>query len=118
MRTSAKRLALGLVISAGLAGAASAHAKLIKSDPAANAATAPRAIARLTFNEELSAKLSSASVTDARGRAVSGAAKTGDKAIVVTFRAPLAPGAYQMKWHAVASNDGHRTEGAYKFVVR
>lgn len=118
MTISAKGLALGLAIAAGLTGAASAHAKLIKSDPAVNAATAPTTIARLTFNEDLSAKLSGASVTDARGRAVPGATKAGDKAIVVTFRAPLTPGPYHMKWHAVASDDGHRTEGAYKFLVR
>lgn len=118
MKKSAQGLALGLAIAAGLTGAASAHAKLLKSDPAANAATAPKTMARLTFNEDLSAKLSGAAVTDARGRAVPGAAKTGNKAIVVTFRAPLAPGPYQMKWHAVASDDGHRTEGAYKFTVK
>jgi len=112
------RSALGVGLALALAGAASAHAKLVAADPAVGAAAAPTNMAHLTFNETISGKLSGATVTDAAGKTVPATAMAQDKMMMLTFKSALAPGAYKVKWHAVASDDGHRTEGVYSFTVK
>jgi copper resistance protein C len=39
------------------------------------------------------------------------------RGLMVMVAQPLRPGAYTVDWHAVASDDGHRTAGSYKFKV-
>lgn len=117
MKTIA-RIGLALVLAAGMAGAASAHAKLVKSDPPAGAGAAPTNMAHLNFSEELSGKLSGAKVTDAAGKIVPQTAMAEGKLMMLAFKAPLAAGTYKVDWHAVASDDGHRTEGSYSFTVK
>ena len=43
--------------------------------------------------------------------------KAAGVAIEATPKAPLAPGAYLVKWH-VLSADGHKSEGVFNFSVR
>ena len=106
---------------AALAGPAFAHAKLVGADPKAGgvAEGQPGSI-DLNFNEAISAKLSAVKVTDASGKAAPSSTmldKSG-KAMMVMFKAPLAPGGYKVTWSAVASDDGHKTTGAYSFTVK
>jgi methionine-rich copper-binding protein CopC len=106
---------------AATATSALAHAKLVRSTPAANATvTAPKQIV-LTFSEKMHAKLSGADVIMPQMNNMAVAADTAvakdGLTIVVTPAKPLTAGAYQVKWHAVTS-DSHRVEGSLAFAVR
>ena len=104
------------------ATAALAHPKLVKSDPAANAvvSTAPKEL-RLSFNEELVPKFSSADVKDQKGQKIEIGTAAPDpldkKQLVVPMSKPLAAGTYKVEWHAVAA-DTHRVQGTYSFTVK
>ena len=113
---------VSLVAGCGLATAAYAHPKLVKSDPAANAVvTASPKELRLSFNEELVPKFSSADVKDQKGQKVEIGTTTADptdkKQLVVPLSKPLAAGTYKVEWHAVAA-DTHRVQGSYSFTVK
>jgi copper transport protein len=97
---------------------ASAHAGLIRSDPAAGAAlgAAPTTV-RLTFSERPQASLSSVRVLDARGRPT----RAGPIAAVgSTLAAPVAGlgrGVYTVDWRIVSAVDGHASFGKFAFGV-
>jgi methionine-rich copper-binding protein CopC len=112
--------AAAAVLALGFAGAASAHAKLVKSDPPAGGQPKDKSNLALTFNEEISGKLSGADVKDAAGAKVASTSMTaeGNKGLMVMLKAPLKPGDYKLDWHVVASDDGHRTAGALPFTVK
>lgn len=113
---------VSLVIGSVVATAAYAHPKLVKSDPAANAvvSTGPKEL-RLSFNEELVPKFSSADVTDQKGQKVEIGTTAADpadkKQLIVPLSKPLAAGTYKVEWHAVAA-DTHRVQGSYSFTVK
>ncbi len=115
-------LALSLIGGALVATTAEAHPKLVKSDPAANAivSAAPKEL-RLSFNEELVPKFSSADVKDQKGQKVeigtTAADPTNKKQLVIPLSKPLAAGTYKVEWHAVAA-DTHRVKGSYSFTVK
>lgn len=98
---------------------AQAHAHLVSASPADKAAvTSPTEIA-LRFNEKLESKFSGFEVADSKGAAIklkTSVAKDGMTIIGAPAKS-LTPGAYKVKWHAVAG-DGHRMEGTYSFTVR
>ena len=99
---------------------ASAHASLVKSDPAANATVAaPKAIT-LTFDEELSPAFSGFDVT--MGGSMKMKFKTtvskDKKTITGVPTGPLMAGAYKLNWHAAAADDGHKTTGTLAFTVK
>lgn len=112
--------ALALSLAFGLAAEASAHAKLLKSDPAEKGQPTNKKNLELTFSEEISGKLSGAEVTDAKGAKVPSTSMVdqGNKGLMVMMNEPLKPGDYKIAWHAVASDDGHRTNGAVNFSVK
>src|SRR5436305_15228612 len=98
-------LILALALSLGLLGVASAHAKLVSSDPAAGAKlTAAPAKVTLVFSEEISAKAdeSNVTVTDEQGNQVGkGGLDNTDldhKTQTVTLKAGLGDGIYTVKW--------------------
>jgi methionine-rich copper-binding protein CopC len=111
-----------LVAGSLVATAAFAHPKLVKSDPAADAvvSAAPKEL-RLSFNEELVPKFSSAEVKDQKGKKVeigtTVADPTDKKQLVIPLSKPLAKGIYKVDWHAVAA-DTHRVQGSYSFTVK
>jgi len=111
-----------LIAGSVVATAAFAHPKLVKSDPAADAVVtaAPKEL-RLSFNEELVPKFSSAEVKDRKGQKVeigtAAADPTDKKQLVVPLAKPLAAGTYKVEWHAVAA-DTHRVQGSYSFTVK
>lgn len=102
--------------------AANAHPKLVKSSPAANAAIddSPKEL-RLSFNEELVAKFSGVEVKNQKGQKIEVGPAAPDSAdkkqLVVPVPTPLAEGAYEVEWHAVAA-DTHRIHGSYSFTVK
>jgi methionine-rich copper-binding protein CopC len=112
--------ALALTLAFGFAAGASAHAKLVKSDPPANGQPKDPKTLELTFNEEISGKLSGATVKDAAGKAVASSSMVDqdNKGLMVMMKDALKPGAYKVDWHAVASDDGHRTNGTLAFNVK
>lgn len=112
--------ALALTLALGFAAEASAHAKLIKSDPAEKGQPADKKTLELTFNEEISGKLSGAELKDASGAKVATTSMVDqkDKGLMVMAKEVLKPGDYKLAWHAVASDDGHRTTGTLNFSVK
>jgi methionine-rich copper-binding protein CopC len=112
----AAALALGLA-----ATQAGAHARLVASTPAADAAVAaPRQIA-LHFSEALAAPFSAFDVVRTDGGRIGVTTtfpKTDHRTMVGEVAAPLLAGRYRVVWHAVASDDGHRTQGEFAFTVR
>ncbi|HWT51270.1 MAG TPA: copper homeostasis periplasmic binding protein CopC [Caulobacter sp.] len=102
------------------AGQASAHAKLVASDPAANASvTAPKAIS-LTFNEKLAPAFSSFEIAMANGMKVPVKTVLSKDRLTISGapQGKLAPGAYRVTWHAASAEDGHRMDGVVAFTVK
>ena len=112
--------ALALTLALGLTAAASAHAKLVKSDPADKGQPTDKKNFELTFSEEISGKLSGAELKDASGSKVATTSMVdqNNKGMMVMAKEPLKPGDYKLAWHAVASDDGHRTNGTVNFSVK
>ena len=117
-------LILALALSLGLLGVASAHAKLVSSDPAAGAklTKAPSKVS-LVFSEEISDKQadSNFTVTDETGAVVgNGKLDTTDldhKTQSGTLKAGLGDGVYTVKWNALTTDDNGHTEGSFTFGV-
>ena len=101
------------------AAAAFAHARLVRSTPAADATVAgPRAVS-LTFSERLVPAFSSFVLVDGAGRetAVRTTISEDGKTLSARLARPLASGAWTVNWR-IASTDGHRMTGSYGFTVR
>lgn len=120
MKKTMSRLALGLALTLAATAGAQAHAKLVSADPPIDgvAKAAPKNV-DLLFSEEISEKLSGATIKDTDGRTVPASimSEKANKGLMIMMKEPLKPGAYSVAWHAVASDDGHRTTGTYKFTV-
>ncbi len=110
----------------GIAGVAKAHPKLLSATPAPNATVAKPARLALRFSEKLMPKFSGADLmmTAHGGTAhppmkVAAAAGVADdgRTLVVTPKAPLAPGRYAVAWHVVSA-DTHRVTGNFAFAVK
>jgi LPXTG-motif cell wall-anchored protein len=123
-----RRIGLGiiaaLVLSMALWSVASAHAKLVSSDPAAGAKlTAAPAKVTLVFSEEISEKAdeSNVTVTDEQGNEVGkGGLDNTDldhKTQTATLKAGLGDGIYTVKWNALTPDDKGHTEGTFAFGV-
>jgi methionine-rich copper-binding protein CopC len=104
-----------------LAGAASAHAHLVKSTPAANATVAAPKTISLTFNEKLTPAFSKFELVMPTMSNMAVAVKTSVSKDGLTItgapQAPLMPGVYKINWHA-ASSDGHKMDGVVDFTVK
>lgn len=96
-----------------------AHSRLVSATPASGAVVTAPALVTLTFNERFAAPFSSVEVRDGQGRAVTlrQAVSQDGKTLSGTFARPLTAGAYEVRW-AIASADGHRVTGSYRFTVR
>jgi methionine-rich copper-binding protein CopC len=99
---------------------ASAHASLVKSDPAANATVAAPKTITLTFDEEVTPAFSGFDVT--MGGSMKMPVKTtvskDHKTITGVFSGPTMAGAYKISWHAAAADDGHKSTGTLAFTVK
>ena len=113
----------GIAASAVLlfAGAASAHAHLVKSTPAANASVASPKTINLTFNEKLTPAFSKFELSMPAMNAMAVPVKTmvskDGMTIVGAPQSALMPGAYKVTWHA-ATGDGHKMDGTVDFTVK
>lgn len=110
-----------LLICLMLAAAASAHAELERSEPAANAVlhNSPPEI-RLWFTEPLETAFSRIHLFDSRGQEVTlPAAQVAPENAHQLFvpLPPLASGTYTVNWSALSSADGHATRGSYSFSI-
>jgi hypothetical protein len=108
-----------MALAAGLATAAPAHPHLLSASPAPNAIVARPARLELHFSERLVPRFSHVELLPAGGAPLPMAsAVAGDgMGLILTPRAPLAPGVYRVDWHAV-SVDTHHLDGSYAFRVR
>ena len=106
-----KLVLLGLL----LATPAFAHAKLVSSDPAANAKVKAPGTIKLHFSESLEPAFSSATLTDAAGKTVPVSRSVGSDTITL-LPLTLRPGAYTVSWHGVGQ-DTHRLNGSFGFTV-
>lgn len=116
-------LAIALVLLGALASVALAHAKLVRSEPAADSTVtvAPRAVT-IWFNEELDTRQSAITVTAQTGnlRVDTGGSKVNlddRKQMSVTLQSPLANSIYVVQWHAVTPDDGGVTDGTFQFTL-
>lgn len=117
-------LALALVLSLALLTVASAHAKLVSSDPAAgaNLKAAPSKVT-LVFSEEISDKESESNftVTDESGATVgTGKLDTTDldhKTLSGALKTGLGDGVYTVKWQTITPDDNGHSEGSFTFGV-
>jgi len=115
-------LAVASALAMLVATPAFAHARLVSSNPANNAAVAapPRTIV-LTFNERLVAAFTKVELTmpehGGMKVAASSAPANDGKGLVVTPARPLGKGVYKLVWNT-ASADGHKMNGEISFTVR
>jgi methionine-rich copper-binding protein CopC len=107
-------------VSALAAGQASAHAKLVSSNPAAAATVAAPKTITLTFNEKLAPAFSSFELAMADGMKVpvKTTVSKDRKSISGTPQGKLMPGGYKITWRAAAGEDGHRMDGVVAFTVK
>jgi len=97
-----------------------AHAMPKQESPAPDSAVVSPAEVSIDFGEALEPSFSTLVVLDASGKQVNTAQSAVDannKKHMSVALGGLAPGAYQVKWSAVAA-DGHRTQGHYNFKVK
>jgi methionine-rich copper-binding protein CopC len=122
MSLSRKLVVLVLMATAPLLACSSAlaHAKLVRSDPAPKSTVAAPKIIKLTFSEKVAPAFSGFTVSMGDAMTVNVTAKVGEdgKTVIGTPTGPFMAGTYKLSWHAVAADDGHRTEGSYSFTVK
>ncbi|MGZ9221392.1 MAG: copper resistance protein CopC [Anaerolineales bacterium] len=112
---------LVILYSAWAVASASAHALLVRSNPAANAVLEqPPVQVEIFFSEPLEAQLSSIRVLDSNNLSVDAGDVRVDSSdptrMTVTLHV-LPEGVYTVAWKAVSSVDGHQTTGTFPFAV-
>jgi copper resistance protein C len=115
---------LALALSLAFLTSASAHAKLVSSDPAAGArlTSAPAKIT-LVFDEEISAVATESffTVTNASGTTVgSGKLDTNDldhKTLSGTLQGSPGNGVYTVAWETITPDDNGQSEGSFTFGI-
>ncbi|MDX6378765.1 MAG: copper transport protein [Gaiellaceae bacterium] len=120
MTRSALAVAVALVTLLVASPAASAHAILLRAEPAIGGVTetAPAELL-LQFTEPVEPRFSQIEITDADGRSITrGGVTIGDDAaaLAVALQPSLPDGWYRVEWRAL-SVDGHRIRGAFPFGV-
>ncbi|HUO71033.1 MAG TPA: copper resistance protein CopC [Solirubrobacteraceae bacterium] len=108
----------GLVLLLTFSATAGAHAVLEKTSPGWGAVLAqtPREIT-LVYDEDVVAHYARVAVVTAGGENLARPPHVAGSVVVVPLR-PGSTGSYTVRWHMVASDDGHVTEGAFSFGVR
>ena len=106
-----------VLLAAGTAGPAVAHATLVRSNPAEGAVLAaapPKAV--FVFDEAVSLPDRGVKVFDADGDTVAASATSRDTVVTVDLPDRMAGGTYVVTWRAV-SGDGHPIAGSLTFSV-
>jgi methionine-rich copper-binding protein CopC len=99
------------------ASPAFAHARLLKSTPAAGTKVAAPQKIVLRFSEALEPAFSGALLLDADGKNVSGDPVKVNGTLITITPGPLPPGLYHVNWHS-AGHDTTRLEGEFSFTVK
>lgn len=114
-----RALALSLALSLQ-AGMVFAHAALVNEIPASGATVTTPPALTLTFSEPVTLKFTGIKLKGADQQPVG----TGDATLAadgvtltVPAKATLTSGTYIVEWHAL-SDDGHKSQGSYKFTVK
>lgn len=117
LRAAALVLLCGLALLLG-AGAASAHTRLLSSDPADGASLdASPARVSLEFNETMQPEFSTITVVGPDGTAYQSGAPTADGRTIGTAVSPLgAAGRYEIGYRVI-SEDGHPVTGSVGFTL-
>jgi copper transport protein len=110
--------AWGIGLLLAVPASASAHAVLEKTTPAWGTVVArtPHEIT-LVYDEDVVAHFARIAVVTAGGENLAGPPRVAGSVVTVPLR-PGSAGSYTVRWHMVASDDGHVTEGAFSFGVR
>ena len=122
MLKSFRSLAVIITILVGLCtwpALLSAHLKLERSNPAANATldVAPPQL-QLWFSEEPLLVMTSVTLTGPKGAVKLDKARAGgERSLIVPIATPLDPGAYKIAWKT-AGDDGHTLQGTVDFSVK
>ena len=123
-RRIAGALLIALALSLALFGVASAHAKLVSSDPAAGAnLTATPAKVTLKFSEEISDKATDSffTVTDEKGAEVGkGTLDNTDvdhATLSGALNSGLGSGVYTVTWQTITPDDQGKSQGSFTFGV-
>ena len=108
-------------VALGFAGAASAHAYLVKTVPQASVVlTAPPPEVALTFDEAVEPRFATISVTDAAAHQQATGPPTRSPSdpdtLVVPLKPHMAEGWYLVFWRAI-SVDGHPVQSAFTFAI-
>ena len=108
---------MSVALALASASPAAAHASLVKTDPAEGQvlAESPR-VARLTFDETVSATAGGVQMYDARGKPVESKPSARDTVLTVDVPDTLDEGTYVISWRVVSA-DGHPVAGALTFSV-
>jgi copper transport protein len=114
-------VAIAMLWIALAAGAASAHANLISSDPA-DGSVVPTAPARIVMNftEPPDPTLSVVEVLGTGGTPLAGVGAPAlqlPKSLVVSLPSGMPDGVYTVSWRVASSTDGHVTAGSFAFGV-
>jgi methionine-rich copper-binding protein CopC len=117
-RTLAAALGSAAILSFAVTQA-NAHTELVSAEPVADATIETPEKITLHFNEAIERSVSSVSLADADGNAVSltPASATDETSLSAMPQAPLAPGVYTVSWTAVGP-DTHAVNGTLSFTVR
>jgi methionine-rich copper-binding protein CopC len=108
---------VGTLAALPIAAPASAHTRLVSTDPAAGAVVRePRPSITLTFNEPVQTQFTVVNVTGPRGASYSdGSARGADRTLTQPIRA-LVSGGYRVVWRTVSA-DGHPVDGEFPFTA-
>ena len=104
-------------------GVASAHAILLRSDPAADAVlrNGPPSQVRMWFSEDLNPAFSTAQVVNAKRQRVDNrdahVSPSNSLEMDVSLQSNLPPGVYIVVWRTDSANDGHILLGSFIFKV-
>ena len=124
---SALKIAIAALATVTLTAPLFAHARLMQTTPATNSTGKPTNKVEMRFSRPLVLKASGADVemTEMPGMAMKKPMKMvgttalapDGKTMVVSFKAPLAEGRYDVTWH-IQTSDQHRMQGRFAFAVK
>jgi copper transport protein len=115
------RLPILLLLFFSLTLPVSAHANLVRSEPATNARlTTPPDEIRLYFTEPIETQFSRIEIWDAQGTVLDGLNSQidpDDEKQLVLIPGDMPDGVYTVTWRVVSQTDGHLTQGAFPLIV-
>ena len=118
MRSTHTFVAVAAGMMLGVSALVQAHAKLLKTEPAADS-TIPKSPTEvsLTFNEAPDVTVSKIEISGAPASVKVSKPALKDKSLVATVDGQLPDGVYKVLW-ATAADDGHPEKGEFSFTLK